>query len=475
MIKKFKCMQGIEKYLVLTLLVYPGTLITNSVKADDSVQTIAPHQTFSPTKIPDPEAVISVVKRLASAEVARLKEIETHPIPGKWGINTNWISATFFVGAQKLVDYTSVPDVATFTSETARRFNYAHQGGGAPVHLINADDQAIGDLYQSLFLRTGSPGMLMPLMQRLDYTVPYLRLAPEPKRLVWWWCDALFMAPPVLTRMSEITGDRKYIDAMDVQYWRTYNRLFDHKEKLFARDERFIERRSANGKKIFWSRGQGWVVAGLARMLESMPEDYPSRPQYVKLFQEMLGSIAKLQQADGLWRASLLDLKAHPEPETSGTAFFTYAMAFGINNGLLDRETYLPHVLKGWAGLNNYILSNGILGQVQTAGDQPVPTKRESSSLYASGGFILAGLEVAKLNKPITSLPLPSITPPSISYHPSDMSASKQPANATPTEIREFNRRAEERQASVTLAFDPVTDDPHYRSPITSTTIPSKK
>ncbi|MES2824930.1 MAG: glycoside hydrolase family 88 protein [Pseudomonadota bacterium] len=423
---------------------------------------------FRSKKIPAPNDVITVVKKLASAEVAQLKSLETNPIPGKWGISTNWVSATFFVGTAKLTNLFDVPDVLAYNFETARRFNYAHQGGGAPVHLINADDQAIGDLYQSLFLRTGSPGMLMPLQQRLDYTLPYLSFSPEPKRLVWWWCDSLFMAPPVLTRMSAITGDPKYINAMDIQFWRTYTRLYDHKEKLFARDERFIEQRSENGKKIFWSRGEGWVVAGLARILEAMPENYPTRPQYVKLFKEMMASIVKLQQPDGLWRASLHDLKAHPEPETSGTAFFTYAIGFGINHGLLERKHYLPHLLRGWAGLNNYILPNGILGQVQTAGDQPVPTKRENTALYASGAFILAGLEVAKLREEVTPLPIKLTVPSAFTYHPSDMKPRKLSDNATPEETREFNRYTAERQASANLAFDPLVDDPHYKSPISS-------
>lgn len=409
-------------------------------------------------KIPEREQTIALVKKLASAEIARLKDIETKPELKRRHINTNWISATFFVGTAKLVDVADAPDVIAFNMDTAQHFNYAHQGHGAPVHLINADDQAIGDLYQAIYLRTGLPGVLMPLQQRLDYTLPYLSLEPAPKKLVWWWCDSLFMAPPVLTRMSAITGDAKYIDAMDKQFWRVYERLYDKDVNLFARDERFIERRSANGKKIFWSRGQGWVVAGLARILEAMPENYPSRPQYVKLFQEMMASIAKLQQPDGLWRASLLDLEAYPEPETSGTAFFTYAMAFGINHGLLERDKYLPQVLKGWAGLNNYILPSGILGQVQSAGDQPVPTKRETTALYASGAFILAGLEIANLNQPITKLPLPLPKPPKPEYHASDIPPSPLPANPTPEQVREDQRRNAEKQAVKDLMFDPWVD-----------------
>lgn len=416
-------------------------------------------QTINP-EVPAADQTIAIVKKLASAEVERLKSIETKPELKRRAINTNWISATFFVGTAKLVEVADVPDVLAFNLETAQRFNYAHQGHGAPVHLINADDQAIGDLYQAIYLRTGLPGVLMPLQQRLDFTLPYLNLTPAPKRLIWWWCDSLFMAPPVLTRMSAITGDAKYINAMDKQFWRVYDRLYDQDVNLFARDERFIEHRSANDKKIFWARGQGWVVAGIARILEAMPENYPTRPQYIKLFQEMMASIAKLQQPDGLWRTSLLDMEAYPEPETSGTAFFTYAMAFGINHGLLDRNTYLPHVLKGWVGLNNYILPSGILGQVQSAGDQPVPTKRETTSLYASGAFILAGLEIAKLHMPITKLPLQLPKPPKLDYHPSDIPPSPLPENASAEAVREYNRRNAERQAVKNLAFDPLVDYP---------------
>ena len=424
--------------------------------------------------VPDREEVLRIVKRSASAEVARLKGIEDGPAPRRRGVSTNWIAATFFVGAMKLTEATDAPDVLAYSLATARRYNYAHQGDGAPVHLINADDQAIGDLYQAVYLHTGSPGTLLPLKQRLDYTVPYLTLTPQPKKLVWWWCDSLFMAPPVMARMSAITGDPKYIQAMDTHWWRTYERLYDKEQHLYARDGRFIERRSPNGKKIFWARGEGWVMAGLARVLEVMPEDFPTRPRYVALYREMAEKIAALQQSDGLWRASLLDPEAFPEPETSGTAFYTYALAFGINHGILERDKYLPHVLKGWAGLNRYVLPDGILGQVQSAGDQPVPTKRETTALYASGGFILAGLEVANLGRPATALPIQLPAPAKLDYHASDIMALPAPVNATPEQMKEYNRREAERQAVKDLAFDPMVDDPGYVSPLSRHVRPAK-
>ncbi|MBP2157925.1 MULTISPECIES: glycoside hydrolase family 105 protein [Asticcacaulis] len=447
---------------VAVMLAAPATDISAAAPATEAPKTPA----VRPDAIPDREETLSILRRSASAEVARLKGIEDGAAPRRFGVSTNWISATFFVGAMKLTQTTDAPDVLDYGLSTARRFNYGHQGDGAPVHLINADDQAIGDLYQAIYLHTGSPGTLLPLKQRLDYTLPYLTLSPQPKKLVWWWCDSLFMAPPVLARMSAITGDPKYIQAMDVQWWRTYERLYDTEQHLYARDERFIERRSPNGKKIFWARGEGWVLAGLARVLEVMPEDFPTRPRYIALYREMAARIASLQQADGLWRSSLLDPDAFPEPETSGTAFYTYALAFGINHGILERDKYLPHVLKGWAGLNQYVLPSGILGQVQSAGDQPVPTRRETTALYASGGFLLAGLEVANLGRPVSALPIKLPEPAQLQYHASDMRPTVIPANATPEQLKELARREAEREAVKLLAFDPMVDDPAYISPV---------
>lgn len=418
--------------------------------------------------VPQREEVINTIRRAAIGEVERLKGIDSNPARGRWGANSNWISATYFVGAMKLLEVEDVPEVREYAFNHARRYNYALQGHGAPVHLLNADDQAIGDLYQAIYLQTGAPGVLLPLRQRLDYTVPYLGLETDSDKLIWWWCDALFMAPPVLARMSAITGDDKYIYAMDAQWWKTYDRLYDKEQHLYARDARFIERRSANGKQIFWSRGEGWVMAGIARVLEVMPADFPTRHRYEALYREMAAKVITLQHEDGLWRASLLDPEAFPEPETSGTAFFTYALAFGINHGLLDREVYLPHVLKGWAGLNRYVLPSGIPGQVQSAGDQPVPTKPETTALYASGAFIMAGLEVANLGRPVQSLPIQLPTPPKQVYHASDIPEYRLASDATPDQIREHNRREAERQAVKDLAFDPLVDDPNFVPPISA-------
>ena len=132
------------------------------------------------------------------------------------------------------------------------------------------------------------------------------------KTILWWWCDALFMAPPVLNLYAKHTEQPKYLEEMHKFYMQTYNQLYDKEEHLFARDMRFVwtgsetDNKEPNGKKIFWSRGNGWVFAGLALILDDMPTDYEHRPFYVKLYQEMADKILEIQPEDGLWRTSLL-------------------------------------------------------------------------------------------------------------------------------------------------------------------------
>ncbi|MES2444045.1 MAG: glycoside hydrolase family 88 protein [Pseudomonadota bacterium] len=416
----------------------------------------APSLRFDPAQLPDRNAVMAVLDYTALAQIAALEArphgVRTNAVQDA---TANWVSAAFYTGAARLARSSERPDILRFLRQVAEHYNYALPGAASPRNMINADDQAIGELYEEFYARTGQPGMLMPLRQRMDYTLASLTLTPAPKQLVWWWCDALFMAPPVMARLSVLTGDPAYLKAMDVQWWRTFDRLWDDEEGLYFRDERFVTRRSENGKKIFWSRGMGWVVAGAARVLDSMPADFPSRPRYLDTFRTMLARLARLQQPDGLWTASLLDREALPGPETSGSAFIVYAMAWGINHGVLDRATYLPHVLRGWAGLTANIQPNGLLGHVQRTGDQPVPTAASDTGLYGTGALLLAGLEVMELGKPVTALPVAEPArdlQASVAYTPPPL-----PASATPDERREYVRRNAERQAVRDLAYDPDT------------------
>ena len=260
--------------------------------------------------------------------------------------------------------------------------------------LSHADDQAIGQTYLELYEEHHDPKMIAPTREQFDA----LMTAPDdPQKPVWWWCDALFMAPPVWARLYKATGNKAYLDYMDREWWITSNLLYDRDEHLYFRDASYLQKTEKNGKKLFWSRGNGWFMAGLARVLEDMPESYPTRQKYVGQYRQMAERVASLQGTDGLWRPGLLDADAYPLPEVSGSAFFVYSLAWGINHGLLDRGKYLPVVQKGWAGLVSNIYADGRLGCIQPIGAAPGDFKPSSSYVYGVGAFLLAGSETERL------------------------------------------------------------------------------
>lgn len=257
--------------------------------------------------------------------------------------------------------------------------------------LAHADDQAIGQTYLELYATHRDPRMIAPLRTQFDQL---MKTPDDPAKPVWWWCDALFMAPPVWARLSQATGEKSYLDYADHEWWITSNLLYDPQEHLYSRDATFLDKHETNGKKIFWSRGNGWVMAGLARVIEAMPEDYPARAKYLKQFRQMAEKVASLQGNDGLWRPGLLDAGSYRLPEVSGSGFFVYAFAWGIHHGVLDRATYLPVVQKGWAGLLTKIYKDGRLGCIQPIGAAPGDFKPTSSYVYGVGAFLLAGSEL---------------------------------------------------------------------------------
>jgi unsaturated rhamnogalacturonyl hydrolase len=258
----------------------------------------------------------------------------------------------------------------------------------------HADDQALGQAYLDLYRADRQAVRLANTKEIMDRLV----VRPDdPNKLLWWWCDALFMSPPVLSRMYAITNDRKYLDYMDHEWWLTSAELYNPQEHLYFRDSRFLTQKQANGKPLFWSRGNGWVMGALVNVLQIMPADYTGRAKYVEQFREMAATIAKLQSPDGLWRSGLLDPDAYELPEVSGSAFFTYGIAYGINEHILDRKTYLPVVEKSWKGMLTHIYADGRLGSIQPIDGQPGKFKPSASYVYGVGGFLLAGSEMHRL------------------------------------------------------------------------------
>jgi rhamnogalacturonyl hydrolase YesR len=281
----------------------------------------------------------------------------------------------------------------------------AANGWQLGTRMYHADDQCVGQTYAELYFLYRDPKMIAPMRERFDAILakpsdaPSLDFAlPDKKYLEQWsWADSLFMAPPTWLRLYAATNDKRYLDFAVTNWWRTTDYLFDKDEHLFFRDSTYFKKTEANGEKVFWSRGNGWVLAGLVRVLQYLPTNHPDRLRFEQLFKNMAEKILSCQQRDGLWHASLLDPDSYPIKETSGSGFFTYAFAWGVNQGLLDRAKFEPAVRKGWTALTGCVDADGKLAHVQPIGADPKNFDADSTEPYGVGAFLLAGSEVYRM------------------------------------------------------------------------------
>lgn len=314
----------------------------------------------------------------------------------------DWTNGAFYAGIFATWETTKSQNIYNALMELGEKTNWEPH-----KRFWHADDVAISQTYIDFYQIEKKQEIIQPTIDTIArfMTNPY-PVKGNVKIIKWWWCDALFMAPPVMTKLWKATGNKEYLVHNDRYFKECYDILYNKEERLFARDLRYVlkpdgsGRKEANGERIFWSRGNGWVMGGLVRILQDLPADYPQRPFYEKLYKEMSDRILELQQEDGLWRASLLDPDSYPGGEVSGSGFLCYALAWGINNKLLDKKKYLPAVKKAWVSLNGCVNEEGRVGWVQPIGGDPQKNFSESSwEVYGTGAFLLAGSEVIKLPK----------------------------------------------------------------------------
>lgn len=266
---------------------------------------------------------------------------------------------------------------------------------------FTADDYCIGQTYSLLSIKYHDKKMIAPFILLADSIVntPHtesLEWKNNISKREWAWCDALFMAPTALSYLSAATRDQKYLNIATKLWWKTTGYLYDNSEHLYFRDGSYFNKKEKNGEKVFWSRGNGWVLAGLVRVMENIPADDPEKKKFEKLYREMASRIASLQQPDGSWHASLLDPASYPVKETSGTGFYCYALLWGLNHNLLNQKTYWPVVKKAWAALSSSVHPDGMLGYVQRIGDSPDMVTAESTEVYGVGAFLLTGEQLYK-------------------------------------------------------------------------------
>ncbi len=262
-----------------------------------------------------------------------------------------------------------------------------------------ADDYCIGQMYSLLYVKYKDKKMITPFIQLADSIVskPHDEPLDWKNRIQsreWAWCDALYMGPTALSYLSTATGDPKYLAAAAKLWWKTTDYLYDTNEHLYFRDGSFLQKIEKNGKKVFWSRGNGWVLGGLVRVMENMPANYPDRNKFENLYKEMEAKIASIQQPDGSWHASLLDPDSYPVKETSGTGFYCYSILWGLNHGLLDEKNYWPVAKKAWQALVTAVHPDGMLGNVQPIGANPDKVTENSTEVYGVGAFLLSGTQM---------------------------------------------------------------------------------
>ncbi len=332
------------------------------------------------------ESILATMKKVADWQLTQ---------PSKHATD-DWTYGALYAGMMALGEVSDIPKYY----EAMLAMGKAHEWKPGR-RIYDADDHCVGRTYLQLYMMQRDPAMLGPTKERLDYVLAHPATNDlhytRRDRNRWSWCDALFMGPPAWLDLYAATSDRKYLDFMDREWRATSEFLYDKQEHLYYRDSTYFEKREANGQKVFWSRGNGWVMGGLARVLQVLPPEHPQRKFYQQQYREMAARVAAVQRDDGLWRSSLLDPDSYPLKETSGSGFFTFALAWGVNRGVLDRATYEPVVRKAWRGLVECVNPEGKLEHVQPIGADPKKFDPTHSDVYGVGAFLLAGSEMYRL------------------------------------------------------------------------------
>lgn len=276
------------------------------------------------------------------------------------------------------------------------RSRWKYDYGETDDHVLFGDWQICFQTYADLYRILPDDRRIRRAREVMEYEMS------TPRNDYWWWADGLYMVMPVMTKMHRITGDKKYLDKLYEYVLVSDSIMYDPDEALYYRDAKYVypKHKSANGKKDFWARGDGWVLAGLAKVLKDVPADWEHRRFFTDKYVRMADAVVKLQQPGGYWSRSMMDEAHAPGPETSGTAFFTYGLLWGINNGYLNDARYLEAAKKGWKYLSETALQpDGSVGYVQPIGEKAIPGQVvdvRSTSNFGTGAFLLAACEYVR-------------------------------------------------------------------------------
>lgn len=323
--------------------------------------------------------------------------------------NSFWHFAAYHTGNLEAYKITGIEDFKKYSEEWAicnqwkgaksdNKSEWKYSYGENDDYVLFGDWQICFQVYIDLYNLDKQKDRYKTAraIEVMDYQVS------TPHKDYWWWADGLYMVMPVMTKLYKLTGKEIYLNKLYEYFLYADNLMFDPEAKLYYRDGKYIypKHKTTNGLKDFWARGNGWVLAGLAKVLQDMPSGNKYYAFFLTRYRELSQAVAKSQQVEGYWTRSMLDIKQAPGPETSGTAFFTYGLLWGINNGILNKKEYLPVIQMSWDYLTHFALQNdGTLGYVQPIGERAIPGQvvdKNSTADFGVGAFLLAASEMVR-------------------------------------------------------------------------------
>jgi rhamnogalacturonyl hydrolase YesR len=357
-------------------------------------------------KIPSKPSVLKTMELANSYFMNKWPDVAKEIyVPSKnksWASNI-WTRAVYYEGLMALYSIDPKKEYYDYAVDWSSKHDWSLHNG---ITTRNGDNQACGQTYIDLYLIDKNEKRIKDIKASIDSMMKTDKIDD------WNWIDAIQMAMPVFARLGVIYNDTNYFHRMYEMYAFTKykhggNGLFNAREGLWWRDKDFVPPYKApNGENCYWSRGNGWVVAALVRVLSILPKNDPHRNEYLSDYKAMMSALLPLQRSDGYWNVSLHDSTNFGGKELTGTSLFIYGMSWGMNNGYLDAKKYLPAVVKAWNALTKEsVHENGFLGYVQGTGkepkeSQPVTYTREPDfEDFGLGCFLLAGSEVYKLKQ----------------------------------------------------------------------------
>ncbi len=345
-------------------------------------------------------------------EAARVREV-MRKVNNYWQgnnspeVNAFWDNAAYHTGNMEAYRLTGNDDWLDYSLRWAEhnewkgakgndRSKWKYDYGETDDHVLFGDWQICFQTYVDLYNILPDDKRIRRAREVMEYEMS------TPRNDYWWWADGLYMVMPVMTKLYRITDDPRYLDKLYEYITVSDSIMYDPDEGLYYRDAKYTypKHKSANGKKDFWARGDGWVLAGLAKVLSDLPADYKHRKFFEDKYLRMADAVVATQQPGGYWSRSMMDEPHAPGPETSGTAFFTYGLLWGVNNGYLTDAKYLDSAMRGWNYLKNTALQkDGRVGYVQPIGEKAIPGQvvdAKSTSNFGVGAFLLAACEYTR-------------------------------------------------------------------------------